>query len=261
MPFLKTDVLATDGVKSLKSYFLFAIIAFVVWVAFIISTVAFGYFSSQSAYGYVNPTQELLSIVPIVIIWLVLYIILYVSAILMLLGFMFGIRDLRRSQLNSAKIYAEVSHKLKIVVVGIIISAAIGYLILLAALLSNVSSTYSNPYATSSSSPLGLYLAAAILFLITLVLFVIGILEIRKMYISLASDIVQPRLGTAALLLLIGVGIMILSVVISILALLGGSIGIILLPLAGLIGLVGVFLIFLQYVFGYLGTNEAVPSK
>ncbi len=265
MPLLSSDLLTWDGIKSINSYFLFATIGIICAVVLIVVLIIFAVFNSGNSGSQLG--QSIVSQLPFLIVFLLLYLVIYVANILLILGLIFGVRDIRRSKLDSAKIYTDVSNTLRLVVIGVIVFAALTEIFGVLTAISNVGTFASSigsgipgSAQTSTGSGGAFSILAIICGLITAALLVVGTLKIAEMYRALGQDLSRSQLNLAALALLGGVGCFILATVLGIIAVFAGLVGILLGILVIILAIVGALLIFAQFVLGYIATKDITPT-
>ena len=115
--------------------------------------------------------------------------------------------------------------------------------------------TYSNPSAISGTY--GLLVLAPTLLIVAL--YIMGIVEIIRMYKALSKDISQPGLGTAANLLLAATVLFVISILIVIISL---ASGVYLLALVSvMLGLLVSVLVAAHFVMGYIATKKTTDPQ
>ncbi len=211
----KTNLLALEGLRSLNKFFLYTSIAILIGI--LVSLISVGMLS-VTASVLNNPlvaTQSAgYSILGLAAILFIAMIALLVFGIYAVLSLMLGIRDIRRSSLASAPVYASISKWLKYLVIIYVILSAIYLILVMVNFLTSISLslTSSNANPTSAYSGIGgIITVFGVIFIILELLFV---WKLSSMYKSLAPDIGQPGLNAASRLLAVGIVIYIIGGVI-----------------------------------------------
>ena len=187
----KTDssyVLATDGLIGIKKYFLYGMLAMlpIIVLALMSSFVGItGATIVDSVYG--GPTLYILIIITIILIAALVF------AALSLLGLLFGLRDIRRSNLKSADLYSGASRNLRRIAISILILIALYYVLLIFALIS------------SGTGGTSVFVISFIFEIILLAMAILFAIKLASVYKNLSKDISQQRFNTSATLLIVSV--------------------------------------------------------
>lgn len=194
------DILTQDGIRGIHSYFKNALIAYILLI--IILAVFFLFYLGGATNG----------LLLFVVIAAILAVAACVLGIFSFLGFWYGLRDIRRSQLPSAAVYTDISRWLKYLIsIMIIVSILLFVFVAISAALS-VESAFMYTGA-SSASP---YSTLTTIF--EIIVFVIGVVftyKIVALYKTLGKDLSQDSLVTAGTLLLAALGVDIVLFVLS----------------------------------------------